>query len=104
VPDAYSRYLANVFRKKFDPFDTPWRPEWRTDTNPYNKDAGDKPHPGTPGDKPTRRGPQGRGNGTRANPSGAPARFRVKKKGNRAAAQRKASKQKPKPRPPADND
>ena len=102
VPDAYSRYLANVFRKKFDLFATPVAMEYRTDTNPYYKDAGDKPHPGTPGDKPTRRGPQGRGNGTRANPAGTPARFRAKKKGNKAAARRKASK--PKPRPPANND
>jgi GTPase len=104
VPDAYSRYLANVFRKKFDLFATPVAVEYRTDSNPYYKDAGDKPHPGTPGDKPTRRGAQGRGNGTRANPSGAPARFRVKKKSNKAAARRKASKQKPKPRPPANSD
>jgi GTP-binding protein len=96
VPDAYSRYLANVFRKKFDLFATPVAVEYRTDTNPYNKDPGDKPHPGTPGDKPTRRGKEGRGNGTRANPAGKPARFRVKKKTNPAAAKRKA---KPKPRP-----
>jgi GTP-binding protein len=98
VPDAYSRYLANVFRKKFDLFATPVAMEYRTDSNPYNKDAGDKPHPGTPGDKPTRRGKEGRGNGTRANPAGKPARFRVKKKTNPAAAKRKA---KPKPRPSA---
>jgi GTP-binding protein len=95
VPDAYSRYLANVFRKKFDLFATPVAVEFRTDTNPYNKNPGDKPHPGTPGDKPTRRGPAGRGNGTRMNPAGAPARFRVKKKDKSVA--RRSSK----PRPPA---
>jgi GTP-binding protein len=95
VPDAYSRYLANVFRKKFDLFATPVAMEYRTDTNPYQTDV-DKPHPGTPGDKPTRRGKQGRGNGTKANPAGAPARFRKKKKTNPAAAKRKA---KPKPKP-----
>jgi len=102
VPDAYSRYLANVFRKKFDLFATPVAVEYRTDTNPYYKDA-NKPHPGTPGDKPTRRGKEGRGNGTRENPAGAPARFRVKKKRNPAAAKRKA-KARSKPRPPASQD
>jgi GTP-binding protein len=80
VPDSYSRYLANVFRKKFDLFATPVAMEFRTDSNPYNKNPGDKPHPGTPGDKPTRRGPGGRGNGTKANPSrGKPARFKPPK-------------------------
>jgi GTP-binding protein len=102
VPDAYSRYLANVFRKKFDLFATPVAMEYRTDTNPYHKDTSDKPHPGTPGDKPTRRGPKGRGNGTRANPSGAPARFRTKKKG-KGASKRKASMPRP-PRPSADGE
>jgi GTP-binding protein len=96
VPDAYSRYLANVFRKKFDLFATPVAMEYRTDSNPYNRNPGDKPHPGTPGDKPTRRGPSGRGNGTKAKPAGAPARFRVKSKRGKAGG-RKGSK----PRPPA---
>jgi GTP-binding protein len=81
VPDAYSRYLANVFRKKFDLFATPVAIEFRTDTNPYTKDSSDKPHPGTMGEKPTRRGRLGRGNGTRENPKGIRARFRAKKKG-----------------------
>jgi GTPase len=94
VPDAYSRYLANVFRKKFDLFATPVAMEFRTDVNPYNKNPGDKPHPGTLGDKPTRRGSGGRGNGTKANPAGAPARFKVRKKGKSAG---RGSK----PRPPA---
>jgi GTP-binding protein len=69
VPDAYSRYLANVFRKKFDLFATPVAMEYRTDSNPYDRNRGEKRHPGTPGDKPTRRGKAGRGNGTRTNPS-----------------------------------
>ena len=81
VPDAYSRYLANVFRKRFDLFATPVAMEFRTDTNPYKKDTSGKPHPGTLGEKPSRRGPGGRGNGTKANPAGARARFRTKKKG-----------------------
>ena len=60
---------------------------------------GDKPHPGTPGDKPTRRGASGRGNGTKANPAGAPARFRVKSKRAKAGGRRGS-----KPRPPAGRD
>jgi GTPase len=35
VPDAYSRYLANVFRKTFDLFATPVSLEFRTDANPF---------------------------------------------------------------------
>jgi GTP-binding protein len=96
VPDAYSRYLANVFRKKFDLFATPVAMEFRTDSNPYNRNAGDRPHPGTPGDKPTRRGPSGRGNGTKAKPAGAPARFKAKSRKGRAGGGRGS-----KSRPPA---
>jgi len=47
VPDAYSRYLANVFRKKFDLFATPVRMEFRTDGNPYDRPGRRKPS--TPG-------------------------------------------------------
>jgi GTP-binding protein len=96
VPDAYSRYLANVFRKKFDLFATPVAMEFRTDSNPYNRNPGGKPHPGTPGDKPTRRGASGRGNGTQANPAGAPARFRVKSRKGKTGGRKPL-----KPRPPA---
>jgi GTP-binding protein len=35
VPDAYTRYLSNVFRKTFDLFATPVVVEYRTDPNPY---------------------------------------------------------------------
>jgi GTPase len=35
VPDAYTRYLSNVFRKQFDLFATPVAIEFRTDANPY---------------------------------------------------------------------
>jgi len=80
VPDAYSRYLANVFRKRFDLFATPVAMEFRTDQNPYDRDRGEGGRPGPSGEKPTRRGKGGRGNGTRANPSGRPARFRTKSK------------------------
>ena len=37
VPDAYSRYLANVFRKKFDLFATPVQLEFRSDSNPFTE-------------------------------------------------------------------
>jgi len=35
LPDAYSRYLGNVFRKAFDLYATPVLIELRTDPNPY---------------------------------------------------------------------
>jgi GTPase len=37
VPDAYTRYLANVFRKQYDLFATPVFIEYRTDANPYER-------------------------------------------------------------------
>jgi len=37
VPDAYTRYLANVFRKTYDLFATPVVIEYRTDANPYRE-------------------------------------------------------------------
>jgi len=70
VPDSYSRYLANVFRKRFDLFATPVAMEFRTDTNPYDRTRGEAKRPGASGAKPTRRGKAGRGNGTRRNPAG----------------------------------
>jgi GTPase len=38
VPDAYTRYLANVFRKVYDLYATPVVIEYRTDANPYQRD------------------------------------------------------------------
>jgi len=38
VPDAYTRYLANVFRKHYDLFATPVFIEYRTDANPYQRE------------------------------------------------------------------
>ena len=38
VPDAYTRYLANVFRKTYDLFATPVFIEYRTDANPYQRE------------------------------------------------------------------
>jgi GTPase len=35
LPEAYGRYLGNVFRKTFDLYATPVRMEFRTDANPY---------------------------------------------------------------------
>jgi GTPase len=37
VPDAYTRYLTNVFRETFDLFATPVVIEYRTDANPYDR-------------------------------------------------------------------
>jgi GTP-binding protein len=37
VPEAYRRYLANVFRKTFDLYATPVAVEFRTDENPYER-------------------------------------------------------------------
>jgi GTP-binding protein len=37
VPDAYTRYLGNIFRKTFDLFATPVVIEYRTDRNPYDR-------------------------------------------------------------------
>ena len=37
VPDAYARYLANVFRKTFELYATPVVVEFRTDANPFSE-------------------------------------------------------------------
>lgn len=37
VPEAYRRYLANVYREAFDLFATPVAVEFRTDGNPYDR-------------------------------------------------------------------
>ena len=52
VPDAYTRYLANVFRKKYDLFATPVVVEYRTDRNPFVRERRVKAHPDA---KPSRR-------------------------------------------------
>jgi GTPase len=38
VPESYKRYLANVFRDRFDLFATPVSVEFRSDVNPFLKD------------------------------------------------------------------
>jgi GTP-binding protein len=50
VPDAYTRYLANVFRKTYDLFATPVVIEYRTDANPYKREHARPVH-----DQPRRR-------------------------------------------------
>jgi GTPase len=57
VPDAYTRYLANVYRKKFDLFATPVVVEYRTDRNPFVRERRVKVHPDA---KPSRRGKNNR--------------------------------------------
>ncbi|MDB6045663.1 MAG: der [Gammaproteobacteria bacterium] len=48
VPDAYTRFLANVFRKAFDLFATPVVVEYRTDKNPFAvRERRVKPQPDT---------------------------------------------------------
>jgi GTP-binding protein len=42
VPEAYTRYLANVFRKAYDLFATPVAIEYRTDPNPYRPESRSK--------------------------------------------------------------
>jgi GTPase len=43
VPESYTRYLANVFRKAYDLFATPVFIEYRSDVNPYHREARTKP-------------------------------------------------------------
>jgi GTPase len=38
VPEAYTRYLANLFRKAYDLYATPVVIEYRTDANPYDRE------------------------------------------------------------------
>ncbi len=45
VPDAYTRYLVNVFRKTYDLFATPVVIEYRTDRNPYDRSRKTRPGP-----------------------------------------------------------
>jgi GTPase len=42
VPEAYTRYLANVFRREYDLFATPVVVEYRTDPNPYRGRSRDR--------------------------------------------------------------
>jgi hypothetical protein len=44
VPESYTRYLANVFRREFDLFASPVAVEYRTDANPFVRLRG-RPEP-----------------------------------------------------------
>jgi GTP-binding protein len=56
VPEAYRRYLANVYREAFDLFATPVAIEFRTDSNPYDRRAAKKrARPSRAGTMPGRR-------------------------------------------------
>jgi GTP-binding protein len=43
VPDAYRRYLANVYREAFDLYATPVAVEFRTDANPFDRAKARRP-------------------------------------------------------------
>ncbi len=45
VPDSYTRFLSNMFRKSFDLFATPVVVEYRTDKNPFLREKRVKPQP-----------------------------------------------------------
>jgi GTPase len=57
VPDAYTRYLANVYRKKYDLFASPVVVEYRTDKNPFLRERRVETHRHP---KPSRRGKNNR--------------------------------------------
>ena len=59
IARAYTRYLANVYRKKFDLFATPVVVEYRTDKNPYLRERRVETHRHP---KPSRRGKNNRRN------------------------------------------
>jgi GTP-binding protein len=61
VPDAYKRYLSNVFREAFDLFANPVALEFRTDENPYDRRRALRKTTSRPDvvDRPTTRGVTG---------------------------------------------
>src|SRR5947207_15601616 len=48
VPDAYTRYLAHVFRQTYDLFATPVVLEYPPDAHPYDRQRRAKLRPGRP--------------------------------------------------------
>jgi GTPase len=46
VPESYTRYLANVYRKRYDLYATPVVIEYRTDANPFERAGRKKEHKG----------------------------------------------------------
>src|SRR3954468_8961435 len=57
VPDAYARYLSNVYRKTFDLFATPVQLEFRTDKNPFTERLREKRDSSTRPGKQTAKSP-----------------------------------------------
>jgi GTPase len=55
VPEAYRRYLANVYREAFDLYATPVAIDFRTDANPYDRLKAGKRKPRQAGTMPGRR-------------------------------------------------
>jgi GTP-binding protein len=55
VPEAYRRYLANVYREAFDLYATPVAVDFRTDSNPFDRTRGGKRPPRPAGSMPGRR-------------------------------------------------
>ena len=54
VPEAYKRYLANVYREQYELYATPVQVEFRSDTNPYSRKSlmpGGKPKRWTQSEK-----------------------------------------------------
>lgn len=64
VPEAYTRYLANVFRREFDLFASPVAVEFRTDSNPYARAKG-RPQRLTASEKRTAASGRGKARGPR---------------------------------------
>jgi len=55
IPDAYRRYLANVYREAFDLYATPVAVEFRSEKNPYDRLRAGKRKPRVAGTMPGRR-------------------------------------------------
>jgi GTPase len=55
VPDAYRRYLANVYREAFDLYATPVAIDFRSEVNPYDRLKAGKRRPRPAGTMPGRR-------------------------------------------------
>jgi GTP-binding protein len=55
VPDAYRRYLANVYRDAFDLYATPVAIDFRSEANPYDRLKAGKRRPRAAGTMPGRR-------------------------------------------------
>lgn len=66
VPDAYTRYLANVYREQYDLFASPVKIEYRTDVNPYARTKPRNVPGGRRGQSPDSRTKRDRSAGKRA--------------------------------------